>query len=265
MMSTCIRKTRRALPGTRLRAVLGLAALGLAGCSSPGSDDGVVINEIELPTDTLVNLYCPDVGITGETCVLDDPENPFRETATREFDVNDPDAETKFDLANKIPRGPTGAKARFYLWATAQARFPRGENQYYTALALHELYTAARDPIIRDQALKAYRAVWDNYFGSVTVFECCGEFFPDPDRGDTAFSFPLNELVLEQLVRSQETPDDAYPEGYYPLIPDDPSDIIDDAGLLELETAEVILDWGYVYRCAGSGADRVCFVSVAEF
>ena len=36
--------------------------------------------------------------------LLDDPENPFRLTVTREFDVNNPDAETKFDLANSIPR-----------------------------------------------------------------------------------------------------------------------------------------------------------------
>jgi hypothetical protein len=265
-----------------LTALLIAALLTLAACGSPSGgevigsvedlpantnpdgtvdEDIVTDGKIVLPTDTLLNLYCVDVGIAAEPCILEDPENPYRQTATPEFDVNNPDAETKFDLANQIPAGPTGAKARFYLWATAQARFPRGENQYYTALALHELYTAARDPIVRDQALTAYRSTWDNYFGSVTVFECCGEFFPDPDRGDTAFSFPLNELVLEQLVRAQETPDAAYPGGYYPLIPDDPSDIINDAGLLELETAEVILDWGYVYRCA----DDVCFVSVAEF
>lgn len=241
-----------------------LTAMLIGGCNSPDSDDGVVINEIPLPTDTLLNLACADVGIAPNVCILNDPENPFRLATTQEFDINNPDAETKFDLANKIPTGPTGAKARFYLWATALARRPSGENQYYTALALHELYTAAGDPIIREQAKRAYRSVWDSFFSSVTVFECCGEFFPPPGD-DTAFAFPLNELVLERLVRARETPATGYPNGYTPLIPDDPDSLNNDAGLIELTTAEVITEWGYVYRCAGSGADRVCFVSVAEF
>ena len=152
----------------------------------------------------------------------------------------------------------------FYLWATALARRGSGENQYYTALALHELYTAAGDPIIREQAKRAYRNVLDNFFSSVTVFECCGEFFPFP-REDTAFAFPLNELVLERLVRAQETTPEGYPGGYTPLYPDDPDTVNNDPGLIELETAEAITEWGYVYRCAGSGEDRTCFVSVAEF
>ena len=247
--------------------------LALAGCSSKGAGDGEVINGpgceatdtcIVLPTDTLLNLNCPDVGIFIEQCVLEDPENPFINAGTAEFNVNDPDAETKFDLFNEIPKGPTGAKARFYLWATALARRASGENQYYTALALHELYTAAGDPIIRDQALKAYRSVWDNFFGSVTVFECCGEFFPF-EREDTAFAIPLNELTLERLVRAAETPDAAYPNGYTPLIPDDPDSLGNDAGLIELETQEVILEWGYNYRCTGSGSDRLCVVQVSIF
>lgn len=266
-----------------LIALLGVSMLTLAGCGGPSSGSGQVIGTVEdledntnpdgtvdedivtdgkivLPSDTLLNLYCADVGIAADTCVLEDPENPYRETATREFDPNNPEADTKFELANALPAGPTGAKARFYLWATAQARFPRGENQYYTALALHELFTAAGDPIIRDQALKAYRSVWDNYFGSVTVFACCGEFFPFP-RDDPEFAFPLNELVLESLVRAAEVPDAAYPGGYTPLVPENYEDLNGDAGLIELETQEVITSWGYVYRCP----DDVCFVSVAEF
>jgi len=263
-------------------ALMGVGMLTLAGCFDSPSGGEVIgtvddlesntnpdgtVNEdivpegkIVLPTDTLLNLYCADVGITIDPCVLDDPENPYRQTATREFDVNDPDAETKFALFLDIPPGPTGAKARFYLWATALARRPSGENQYYTAVALHELFTAAGDPIIREQALKAYRSVWDNFFGSVTVFECCGEFFPFP-RDDTAFAFPLNELVLEALVRAAEFPDAAYPGGYTPLIPENYQDLNGDAGLIELETQEVITSWGYVYRCP----DDICFVSIAEF
>ena len=108
---------------------------GCGGSGSPDSNDGQVINEIVLPTDLLLNLNCANVGVAFETCIEEDPENPFRTVTILEFDVNNPDAEIKFDLANQIPAGPTGAKARFYLWATALARRASGENQYYTALA----------------------------------------------------------------------------------------------------------------------------------
>jgi len=281
MRNLLLKRAQHAFASKGLTALIGLSVLLAAGCSSPGSDSGevtgtadletqTIVGAIPLPTDTLLNLECLDVGISPNVCVLQDPENPWVGTATREFNVNDPSAETKFDLANKIPTGPNGAKARFYLWATALARFPSGENQYYTALALHELFTAAEDPIIREQALKAYKNVWDIFFGSVTVFECCGEFFPEP-REDPAFAVPLNELVLERLVRASETPATGYPNGYTPLVPEDLSTVTvppstePDAGLVELETQEVILDWGYFYRCTGGGNDRLCVVSVSIF
>lgn len=204
----------------------------LMGCSSPGGGDGVVVNNIVLPTDTLLNLYCPEVGIAGETCVLDDPENPYRKTATREFNANDPDAETKFALAEKIAPGPTGAKARFYLWATALARFPSGENQYFTAVALHELWDAAGDPVIQTQALLAYRSVLDNFFGSVVFFECCAGLIPGDPTRPVPFSVTLNELTADALYRTDAT-------GYARLIPGDP-----------LLAQSVIASWGYTYRPA---------------
>ena len=123
------------------------------------------------------------------------------------------------------------------------------------------MFTSNGDPIIRDQAIKAYRSVWDNFFGSVVFFTCCGEFFPTP-REDTAFAVPLNELVLERLVRAAEFTSTEYPAGFAPLIPDDPTGL--DAGLIELETQEVISEWGFNYACTGSGDARQCFVSVNE-
>jgi hypothetical protein len=204
-------------------AMLGLALLAAGGCGERSDSDGVIITTIVLPTDTLLNLNCIDVGIAAETCVLDDPENPFRTVPTNEYDVNFPDAETKFDLANNIPVGPTGAKARFYLWATALARRPSGENQWYTARALHELFDTNSDPIVHDQALKAYRSVLDNFFGSVTFFECCG---------GVSFSATLNELVADDLYRTEAT-------GYVRLVPGDP-----------LLVLSLLSEWGYTYRPA---------------
>lgn len=205
------------------RLVVAVLASLLAGCGSPDDSDGTVINQLLLPTDTLLNLACIDVGIGAETCVLGDPENPFSLVATPEFDINNPDGESKFDLANKIPAGPTGAKARFYLWATALARRPSGENQWLTARALHELYDANSDPLIQEQALRAYRSVLDNFFGSLTFFECCG---------GVSFPATLNERVADDLYRTEAT-------GFVRLVPGDPINVLALFG-----------DWGYAYRPA---------------
>jgi len=193
----------------------------LSGCEERDSSDGTVINEIILPTDVVLNLFCEDVGIFDETCVLDDPENPYALVATLEFDINndDPNQPTKFDLLQNIPAGPSGAKARFYLWATALARRASGENQWYTAQALYELFDAnsnpiSKDEIVRAQALKAYRSVLDNFFGSVT-------FFGTVPAG-------LNELTAQAIF---------FPDvlGFRRLPPDD------------LTAIEQFAEWGYRY------------------
>ena len=203
-----------------------LSALVVGGCGGPSDgapEDGDDITTIVLPTDTILNLACIDVGINTETCILDDPENPFRNVPTPEFNVNDEDALTKFELFANIPDGPTGAKAAFYLWATALARFPSGENQYYTALSLHRLWDAEGDPIVRDQALRAYRSVLENFFGSVTFFV----FF------DCAppISFPLNELTADKVVFSEIT------AGLVSLVDGD-----------TLARRGVLSEWGFSYE-----------------
>ncbi len=190
---------------TRLRVVLvGLVVLFATGCGSEG-DSGTAVTLI-LPTDLLLNLRCPDVGINLETCVLEDRENPYRRVATGEFDVNNPDEPVgKLELLADIPGGPTGAKARFYLWATALARRPSGENQFFTAVALHELWTeqvldGLGDPLIQEQAIKAYRSVLDNYFGSVTFFSTCDFLFPSPPEPEFVYSVSVSDSAGVNLV-----------------------------------------------------------------
>lgn len=219
-----------------LIALLGSAALASAGCSGERDEsDGELINSIVLPTDVVLDLYCEDIGVHPETCVLEDPENPFATTTIIEFDINNPEADNKFDLFNSLPPGPSGAKARFYFWATALAQRPSGENQYYTALALHELYDAnsnaiSTDELVREQALKAYRSVLDNFFSSVTVFTCCPAASPDGEP--VPFSIPLNELTADALYRTEAT-------GFRRLVPGAPILVL-----------EVLLDWGYSYQPA---------------
>jgi hypothetical protein len=209
---------------------VGVGVLAVSGCEPPDESDGTRYDAIVLPTDTLLNLACADVGVYNETCVLEDPENPFATVAIIEYDVNNPGVDNKFDLFNQIPAGPTGAKARFYFWATALARRQSGENQYYTALALHELWDLNSDPIIQQQALKAYRSVLDNFFGSVTVFTCCPGV--SPDGVPVPFPVPLNELTADALYRTART-------GYARLVPGDPLLVI-----------SLLLDWGYTYQPA---------------
>ena len=215
---------------------LAAVALVLAGCAEErDSGDGEVINAIVLPTDVVLDLYCADVGVHPETCVLSDPENPFATTTIIEFSESDPDATNKFELFNSIPPGPTGAKARFYFWATALAQRPSGENQFYTALALHELFDAnsnviSKDELVREQALKAYRSVLDNFFGSVTVFTCCPAASPTGDP--VAFPVPLNELTADNLYRTDAT-------GFMRLVEGDPILVL-----------ELLLNWGYTYQPA---------------
>ena len=129
-----------------------------AGCDE--IDSGVVRNTVDLPLDSTLNLACEDEGIFPEDCVLDNPGNPYASVAVTE--------DNKFQLNDEAP----SAKSRYYLWATALARGAgiQGENQYYTALSLHEVFAESGSPTTREQAIKAYRSVLDNFFFSPTFF-----------------------------------------------------------------------------------------------
>ncbi len=209
--------------------LLAVTALAVSSCNERDANDGQVIDTILLPTDVVLNLFCPDVGINTETCVLDDPENPFAAAAVPEPDQvpededGNPQFDDKFALAAGLPAGPSGAKARFYLWATALARRQTGENQWYTARALHELFDANsnnvfQDELIREHAKRAYRSVLDNFFGQATQFLVFGELL----------SFQLNELVANDVVFADAIP--------FRALVGSP-----------LEGLALLTEWGYTY------------------
>jgi len=72
-------------------------------------------------------LFDPSEGIHPSDVTLNNPRNPFRQ-------VNISD-NTKFDILTD--GGNAGA---FYAWATLLAKIPIGENQYYTATKLRDIF-----------------------------------------------------------------------------------------------------------------------------
>ena len=101
------------------------------------------------------------------------------------------------------------------------------------------------DVIARDQALRAYPAVLDNFFGSVTVFECCPAASPTGDP--VAFPVPLNELTADNLYRTDAT-------GLLRLVPGDPILVLN-----------LLLDWGYTYQPATPPLFNDGVVAVIDF
>lgn len=223
------------LTGSKVRrlAIVCSMLLLAAGCGKD-SGDGEVRNSLELPdaTDFVLNLYCADIGLFTETCVLDDPDNPYARTP---FITDDPTLEddeqfnaAKFALAAAVAGNP---KATFYVYATALARAPTGENQWYTARALHELFSASGSDLIKDQAIRAYRSVLDNFFDSATFFEAT--FLGSPPPGGLFYPILLRELTAQDLSLT--------PTGYTPLF--DPAD----AGNNQFAARETLGGWGYTW------------------
>ena len=103
------REAQQALFRAAAILLTGLAVMITGGCNSErDAGDGQLFNTVVLPTDPVLGLFCQNVGIANETCVLDDPENPFATTTIVEF-VSFENPGNKFEIADPIPVGPTGA------------------------------------------------------------------------------------------------------------------------------------------------------------
>lgn len=131
------------------------AAVGSSGCYDRASHvygenlDGLVLQ-----------LHSVDVGVHPDQSVLEDPNNPFR--------LNTPGEETKWRI-----QGSGDHVAAFYAWATLLARQPYGEAQFYTATDLVAVYQngeASQEqlPLVREQAIRAFQSVLDNFPDAVT-------------------------------------------------------------------------------------------------
>jgi hypothetical protein len=125
-------------------------------------------------------LFSETEGIHPSEVTLDNPRNPFREFVIGE--------DTKFDILDS--GGNAGA---FYAWATVLAGQPTGENQFFTAIKLRDIYEANELPeeereTVRRMAVNGFQAVLDCFPDSL-LFETTG-----------TFSFRLATLAYEEIL-----------------------------------------------------------------
>jgi hypothetical protein len=112
-------------------------------------------------------LFDETEGIHPSEVTLDNPRNPFRE-----FNIGE---DTKFDILTD-----GGNAAAFYAWATVLAGQPTGENQFYTATKLRDIFLANEVPqedqaIVRQMAIEGFQRVLDCFPNSV-FFDVTGTF-----------------------------------------------------------------------------------------
>jgi hypothetical protein len=112
-------------------------------------------------------LFDVTEGIYPSRVTLSNPRNPFRELSIGE--------DTKYDIL-----ADGGNAAAFYAWATLLATIPVGENQYYTATKLRDIYRANEVPredreIVRQMAITGFQRVLDCFPDSV-FFDVTGTF-----------------------------------------------------------------------------------------
>jgi hypothetical protein len=110
-------------------------------------------------------LFDPTEGIHPSKVTLSNPRNPFRE-----FGVSD---DQKFRIL-----GNGGNAGAFYAWATVLATIPIGENQFFTAVKLRDIYesneVAEEDrDTVRLMAVAGFQAVLD-CFPESPLFEASG-------------------------------------------------------------------------------------------
>ncbi|NNE19535.1 MAG: hypothetical protein HKN10_13755 [Myxococcales bacterium] len=110
-------------------------------------------------------LFDPTEGIHPSTVTLSNPRNPFRE-----FGVSD---DTKFAIF-----GNGGNAGAFYAWATILADIPIGENQFFTAVKLRDIYqsneVAEEDrETVRQMAIAGFQTVLDCFPESL-LFDASG-------------------------------------------------------------------------------------------
>ncbi len=153
---------------------LGLAVLAVACGDAPEFRFGRNITGIEF------EFFDESEGVHPSKVTLENPRNPFREYSIGE--------DARFEiLANG---GNAGA---FYAWATLLANIPIGENQFYTAAKLRDIYESGElaeedRETVRQMAVDGFQAILDCFPDSL-LFETTG-----------TFAFRLATLAYEEII-----------------------------------------------------------------
>jgi hypothetical protein len=164
---------------SRVLLAAALAALAL-GCGEPAQYRfGVNLSGLVLgPVSATEGIY-PDIS------VLRDPANPF---ARYPMGSDDAGIATKWRVLNGGTSGVgLGPVAGFYAFATALAGEPTGENQYYTAKMLDQVYRsgAVADPgaspvstllpdggsLVKEMAIEAYQRTLDAFPNGISYLD----------------------------------------------------------------------------------------------
>ncbi len=111
-------------------------------------------------TGMTLELHGANEGVYPDQSVLADPNNPFAAGAIGQ--------ETIWKIQSN-----GGNVAAFYAWATACARGPSGERQFYAALDLKAIFqmnqaVEADMPKVRELAIRGFQAMLDNFPDAVT-------------------------------------------------------------------------------------------------
>lgn len=135
------------------RSACSALALILMGCAEPGVfRRGVNLNALEFEVQDLT------FGVHPSQVALVHPDNPFVDASV----------EMKWEVESTM-----GPIPRAYIWATMLAREPIGENQFYAANALGDIYrlglTDDSDLIyVREMAIAGFQQVLDSFPDSLT-------------------------------------------------------------------------------------------------
>lgn len=126
------------------------------------------------------NLHTANMGVYPDTSVMQDPNNPFADSAIG--------AQTRWEVA-----GEAGPIAAFYLWATVLVHEGHGEAQFFTAAALDDIYSyglasASALPYVRLMAIAGYQSLLDNFPDAVSY------------NADGVSNYPLAPLAYEGIV-----------------------------------------------------------------
>jgi len=179
--------------------LIGFILVGATACGPSGPETALT----GIDTHALkFHLYSSDMGVHPSKSVLDDPENPFAHVpvdALNNGTPQNPATKWSFDPAHAPP------VACFYVWATTLAGAPNGENQFYTAERLYDIY---RYNLAKPEDLETVRNM------AIAAFTALLTYFPDDYNrtADGKLQFDYASVALQRI--NTLAPGEPLPQGW---------------------------------------------------